>query len=198
MKSKFFLFAILGVALFINKPAQAQLNVNINIGSQPLWGPTGYDHVDYYYMPDINTYYYVPSKQYVYQENNKWVWRNRLPASHSDYNLYNGYKVVVNEPTPYLRNNVYKEKYNMHAQVIQPAIRDSRDTKYYVVKGHPNYNGGGKAPAKIVKRRTTTTVVKTHTSNNGKGNNVGGNSKGNNGNGKGNNGNGGGKGNGRH
>jgi hypothetical protein len=48
----------------------AQVRVNINIGSQPVWGPVGYDHVDYYYLPDIETYYYVPTRQFVYF--NKW------------------------------------------------------------------------------------------------------------------------------
>jgi hypothetical protein len=51
-------------------PASAQVRVNINIGSQPVWGPVGYDHVDYYYLPDIETYYYVPTRQFVYF--NKW------------------------------------------------------------------------------------------------------------------------------
>lgn len=40
--------------------AQIRINANINIGNQPLWGPVGYDYVDYYYMPDID----VPATQY--------------------------------------------------------------------------------------------------------------------------------------
>lgn len=48
------------VSLFGINNAKAQVSLNINIGSQPVWGPTGYDHVDYYYFPDIDAYYYVP------------------------------------------------------------------------------------------------------------------------------------------
>ena len=37
--------------------AQVKVGVNINIGSQPEWGPRGYDYVEYYYLPDIEMYY---------------------------------------------------------------------------------------------------------------------------------------------
>ncbi len=45
------------LALIMYKPSQAQVSVQINIGDQPEWGPTGYDHVDYYYLPDYDIYY---------------------------------------------------------------------------------------------------------------------------------------------
>ena len=51
------------VSLFSIDDAKAQINLHININQQPVWGPTGYDHVDYYYLPDINAYYNVPSRQ---------------------------------------------------------------------------------------------------------------------------------------
>lgn len=101
-----------------------------------------------------------------------------MPASYSTYNLYNGYKVVLNEPKPYLKNNVYKTKYKVHAQVIQPAIRDSRDAKYYVVKGHPKFNGSGKVKVKTVKGKNVKSVIKSNKGNNGNGNNGRGNGKG--------------------
>ena len=31
-----------------------------------IWGPGGYDHVDYYYMPDIDAFYKVPTRQFYY------------------------------------------------------------------------------------------------------------------------------------
>ena len=36
------------VATTKNSQAQVKVGVNINIGSQPAWGPVGYDYVDYY------------------------------------------------------------------------------------------------------------------------------------------------------
>jgi hypothetical protein len=52
-----------------------------------------------------------------------------------------GYKVVINEPRPYLRFSTHRVTYakykgNNGRQVI---IRNSNDPKYYVVKGHPKY-----------------------------------------------------------
>ena len=142
---KLFLILLVATGSIISKPASAQVSVNINIGSQPTWGPVGYDYVDYYYLPDIDTYYYVPKHQFVYLSNGKWIFATSLPSRYSSYNLYSGYKVVINEPRPYLSFTTHKVTYakykgNNGRKVI---IKNSNDPKYYVVKGHPKYNGGG-------------------------------------------------------
>jgi hypothetical protein len=128
--------------------ASAQVKINVNIGSQPVWGPEGYDYAEYYYLPDVDAYYYVPQRQFVYLNGNKWVFARSLPPSYN-YDLYRGYKVVVNEPKPYLRPAIYREKYGKYKGWYgkQTVIRDSHNEKYYVVKGHPknvNKNKGNK------------------------------------------------------
>ncbi|GAA3961960.1 hypothetical protein GCM10022246_13960 [Pedobacter ginsengiterrae] len=142
MKKLVLFAAVLMVSLFSINNAKAQVSLNVNIGSQPVWGPTGYNHVDYYYFPDINAYYYVPSGQYIFLNGSRWIWANSLPAQFGNFDLYRSYKVVINEPKPYLRNNVYVARYSKFKNYggRQTIIRDSRDTKYYVVKGHPNYS----------------------------------------------------------
>ncbi|MFC3563496.1 hypothetical protein [Pedobacter jamesrossensis] len=143
---KIFLIAMLMVSLIGIKNANAQLNVNVNIGSQPLWGPTGYDHVDYYYLPEVESYYNVPKKQFVYLNGNDWVFANNLPHRYSNYDLYNGYKVVINSPKPYLNFKNDKVKYaKFKGKKNEMIIRDSRDSKYYVVKGHPHGMPPGQA-----------------------------------------------------
>jgi hypothetical protein len=137
---------ILCGALFLSavafNNAKSQVRVNINIGSQPVWGPAGYDYVEYYYLPDIEAYYYVPRHQYVYLSGNRWVFSYSLPPRYSNYDVYSGYKVVVNEPRPYLHFQTDRERYSRyrgnHSQMI---IRNSDEPKYYVVKGHPKYKG---------------------------------------------------------
>jgi hypothetical protein len=132
-------------------PSNAQVNVSINIGAQPLWGPVGYDVVEYYYLPDLQMYYYVPSHQFIYLNGSNWVFVNSLPARYHGYNLYSGYKVVINEPRPYLHFDAHKVKYAKYkgAKGKQVIIRDSRDPKYFVVKGHPgNAKGQYKASGK--------------------------------------------------
>lgn len=125
--------AALVLSAFSFKIADAQLkiNFNLNIGSQPEWGPTGYDHVEYYYMPDIDAYYYVPGHQYVYQQNNAWVRTTTLPTRYRNFDVYNSYKVVVNQAEPWRNQSVIRAKYaKFKGKRGQTVIRDSRDNKY--------------------------------------------------------------------
>lgn len=139
---KIIICATLFLSATFFKEAAAQVRVNVNIGSQPVWGPTGYDHVEYYYLPDVEAYYYVPTRQFVYLSGNKWVFSYSLPARYKNYDLYSGYKVVVNKPKAYRYFASDKVKYvgyrGNHTQMI---IRNSNEPKYYVVKGHPKYKG---------------------------------------------------------
>ena len=133
MKKTIIFGAALLLSSFAFKPADAQfkINFNLNIGSQPDWGPTGYNHVEYYYMPDIDAYYYVPGHQYIYLQNNIWIRSANLPARYHNYNLYSGYKVVVNQPTPWRNQAAIRAKYARYkGHKGQTIIRDSRDKKY--------------------------------------------------------------------
>jgi hypothetical protein len=179
MKKIWVITCLLMGAFFYGNTANAQVkvSVNFNIGSQPVWGPTGYDYAQYYYLPDVDAYYDIPRHQYIYQNGGRWIYASALPGSYH-YDPYKSYKVVVNEPRPYLHDDVYRNKYGRYKGQYsqQQIIRDSRDEKYYVVKGHPMYGKG-----------------KNHQDhgNNGNGHGNGnGNGHGNNGNGHGNNGNG--------
>ncbi len=149
MKKLILITAFLFAGIIVSK-TNAQVSVNVNIGVQPVWGPVGYDYVEYYYMPDIEVYYWVPRRQYIYLSNGRWVFSAGLPAAYRSYNLYSGYKVVINEPRAYVYFNQHKVKYktykgNYGKQVI---IRNSSDPKYYVVKGHPKYAGKSGNPGK--------------------------------------------------
>jgi len=138
---KVFLAAAMLFSCFLVKSASAQVHVSfgVNIGSQPEWGPVGYDHADYYYMPDIGVYYDVPAHQYIYQSDGVWVRRGYLPPRWQNYDLYHGYKVVVNEPRPWRRDGDFRARYagyrDRHDQVI---IRDSHDDRY---RNHWHDNG---------------------------------------------------------
>lgn len=109
---KFILFALFGIAAASTLPASAQINVSVNLGSQPQWGPKGHNYVDYYYLPEVQSYYHVPSKKFIYRDKNKWVHRKSLPTMYRNYNLYQGRKVVINQPNPYLHHERYYAKYS--------------------------------------------------------------------------------------
>jgi len=133
---------ILIIAGFFYQGAQAQVkfNVRVNLGSQPAWGPTGYDHVDYYYLPDTDCYYDVNAGQFVYFSRGRWIYARTLPARYGRVDLYNTYKVVVNEPRPYQHADVYRQKYGSYrGHHDQQVIRDSHEEKYFVVRDHPRH-----------------------------------------------------------
>ena len=131
MKKIIFMAAILLSCLSFNL-AKAQLHVSlgINIGSQPDWGPVGYDHADYYYMPDIDAYYDVTNHLYVYNDNNVWVHRAYLPERYH-FDKYNTYKVVVNDRNPWEHQADVRAKYaSYRGRHDQAVIRDSKDARY--------------------------------------------------------------------
>jgi hypothetical protein len=171
MKNIIIAAAILVSGFAFNKSAEAQISLNVNIGSQPDWGPVGYDRADYYYMPDIDTYYSVPTHEYVYLNDSRWIRSRNLPSRYSNYDVYNNYKVVINEPNPWERNNVYRTRYaNYKGRHDQVIIRNSKDVKY---KNH--YKAVNK---KTVVYKKNNGNAYGHYKNNGKGNGHG-NGKGN-------------------
>ena len=119
---------------------QTSVAVSFNIGSQPVWGPTGYEYAQYYYLPDIEVYYNVSQRRFYRNEGGHWYWSSQLPSRYNNYDLYNSYKVVVNEPTPYYHHKRYRNEYSQYSgRRDQPVIRDSRDSRYYVIKNHPEH-----------------------------------------------------------
>jgi hypothetical protein len=123
--------------------ADAQVRVNINIGRQPVWGPVGYDYVDYYYLPDLDVYYDVPGGMFVYYEFGRWNFGASLPGRYGRYDLYNSYKVVINDRNPWLRNTYYRSHYSEYRGRRQEVIRDSRDNRYFAEREryeHDRYN----------------------------------------------------------
>ncbi|HWZ34833.1 MAG TPA: hypothetical protein VNW51_01680, partial [Mucilaginibacter sp.] len=144
MKKILLTAALLVCCLAFRAEAQVHISLGVNIGSQPAWGPVGYDHAEYYYMPDVDTYYDVPRHQYIYLQGNVWTRGAVLPSRYS-FDPYSSYKVVINEPSPWLRASVYRDKYrDYRGRRDQELIRDSRDEKYSKHwNGHDNGNHNG-------------------------------------------------------
>lgn len=129
---------ILGITLFLIGTVSLSAQVRININLQPLWGPTEYDYVEYYYLPEHDIYYYAPQRQFIYLRGGNWTTVRSLPTQYRNVDLYNTYKVVINEPKPYLKHKYYADHYKQfkgqHSK--QTIIRDSKDAKYAKHNGH--------------------------------------------------------------
>jgi len=139
-------FFVIIVALFLSSAsstleAQVRLNINFNLDSQPAWGPTGYDYVENYYLPDMDIYYNVPQHRYYYYDRGRWHYSYNLPYRFRGYDVYNSYKVVVNDKNPWQHHNKYRDEYfKYRGNHDQQPIRDSRDSKYFQNKFHPEHN----------------------------------------------------------
>lgn len=105
----------LALFLFASTANHAQVSVNVNIGSPPQWGPVGYSQVSYYYIPDVESYYDILAQQFIFLNNGVWIRSHNLPNRYRNYNLYDGYKVVLNDnygSRPYNHYHEHKVKYH--------------------------------------------------------------------------------------
>ena len=130
-------FITVGIVLLLSNLTTAQVSVNLNIGSPPAWGPAGYDEVEYYYLPDVETYYDVRASRFIYYNGSTWIRAKYLPRRYRGYDLYNGYKVVLTDyhgPSPYVYFNNHKVKYHKGY--------NGGHQKTIGVKNHKS-NGGG-------------------------------------------------------
>jgi hypothetical protein len=142
------LFASLFILAASVNPAKAQISVNLNIGN---WTPPAeYSDVEYYYLPDVESYYYAPKRQFVYLDGGRWVWRSSLPARYSSYRIDNGYKVAVNRPRAYTYFETDRVRYakykgsNKKMIVRGNSYNAHNKVKYVKVKGnHGNGKGHG-------------------------------------------------------
>jgi hypothetical protein len=111
MKAIKFLFAGL---FLMTLSAQAQVSVNVNIGAPPVWGPVGYTEARYYYIPDIEVYYDIPSAMFVYFDGGGWIRAAYLPYRYRHYDLYGAYKVCLDDygPNPYIYYHKHRKVYH--------------------------------------------------------------------------------------
>jgi hypothetical protein len=109
--------------------SKAQVSVSLNVGN---WTPpTEYEDVNYYYLPDVDSYYYVPTHQYIYQSGGRWVFRNSLPPRYGSYNINNGYKIAVNRERAYRYYDYDRRHYGRYrgASANQVIVRDNYRTR---------------------------------------------------------------------
>jgi len=135
---------VIGMMLVFAGSAMGQISVNVHIGTPPAWGPAGYNSVKYYYLPDVEAYYDVQHSMFIYMVGNSWVHRSYLPVRYKNYDLYGGYKVVMNDyhgNSPYTNFKSYKMKYAKGYRGKSQrniGVRNNRNNKQ--VKSHTVIN----------------------------------------------------------
>ncbi|CAA9201111.1 hypothetical protein [Flavobacterium collinsii] len=140
--------AIAGLFLLVANATQAQVSINVNIGSPPAWGPAGYAEMEYYYLPDIEAYYDVRASQFIYFGGGRWVRTTYLPRQYRNYDLYGGYKVVLNDyhgRTPYTyfdrhRVKYYKGYHGAPQRCYKPRPAYGYNDDRYERRNHKHYD----------------------------------------------------------
>jgi hypothetical protein len=133
--------------LFASNSMNAQISVNVNLGLQPSWGPVGYSSVDYYYIPDVQSYYDVRATQFIYLNNGAWIRSSHLPNQYRSYDLNRGYKVVLNDyhgSRPYDNYKSHKVKYYKgYKGKPQQSLGNRNNGNHKSYNGNGNSNGNG-------------------------------------------------------
>lgn len=94
--------------------SQAQVAVNVNIGSAPAWAPPTPAGVEYYYLPDIDSYYDVRTTEYIYVTNGRWNRSRTLPVAYRTYHHSPSRTIIINDyhgRSPWVNHKVHKVKY---------------------------------------------------------------------------------------
>lgn len=105
---------IIAIMLATISTTQAQVSVNINLGTPPVWAPADRVETQYYYLPEIDSYYDVPSERFIYYNNGTWTRSTALPARYQGYNLRSGKVIYLTDyrgKSPYVNHKSHKVKY---------------------------------------------------------------------------------------
>lgn len=110
-----------GIILFAAAAtSQAQVSINLNIGTpavvvRPAWVPQNHVNVDFYYIPEIQSYYDVSSGLYVYLDNGNWCRTRYVPVRYRNYNLNHARRIELrgyHGSRPYTYYNCHNERYS--------------------------------------------------------------------------------------
>lgn len=98
------IYSLAIASIVIVSSAKAQVSIGVSIGAPapvvvapaaPVWVPAG-GPSPYYYFPDINCYYDMGVGQYIYMENNAWIYSRVIPPRFARYDFRRGRIMPMN------------------------------------------------------------------------------------------------------
>jgi hypothetical protein len=122
--------------ILLGEALGAQAVVSINMTAPPKWGPAEFTIGRFYYLPAVQAYYDLDYSQFIYASHGVWVTKKRLPSRYKSFDLYKGYKIVLNDylgDAPYIHFNEHKRLYNKNyygspqqTNGVRPSKRSSK------------------------------------------------------------------------
>ncbi|EHQ30210.1 hypothetical protein [Mucilaginibacter paludis] len=122
--------------------AQIGLHLNVNLGPRPVYVAPApvYNDADYYYLPEVEAYYSVSNHCYYYQDGGNWITGAYLPGRFHDYDWQHARRFAVNEPRPYLHNDVYRARYGGIQGRRDWGRRDDHNVREYASQDRFNHD----------------------------------------------------------
>lgn len=129
-----------GIILFAASTSQAQVSINVNLGApavivRPAWVPQNHVNVDFYYIPEIESYYDVNASLYVYLDNGNWCRTRYVPVRYRNYDLNHARRIELrgyhgSRPYTYYNNhNVRYDNRNYNNRYVE-GRRYSNNNRY--------------------------------------------------------------------
>lgn len=144
---------VFGLLLIMIIKSQGQVSVNVNLGTPPVWAPAERVETQYYYLPDIDAYYDVPSARFIYIKNGSWSRSASLPYRYRNYNLRGGNVVYLTDykgNSPYSFHKSHLVKYPKKMKFKEREYENRGDRQEH---GYDNGNGNGKGNGKGKKNK---------------------------------------------
>jgi hypothetical protein len=87
--------------------------------------------IRYYYFPNLEAYFDLQEKVYLYKEDGEWTEAEELPTNYGGYSLYNKVRVTIEDydgDEPYLLLAEHKKKYPYNAKGRFPNAKTQTQT----------------------------------------------------------------------
>ena len=113
-KQAFFVLVLVSVSMFSSCDMYSYVSPSSQISYEnPSWAPDYYPGVRYYYLPDIETFYDLSTREFVYLNDGQWFYSADLPPIYADYDLNNCFVIDINQNTfePWMHYQYYVSHY---------------------------------------------------------------------------------------
>ncbi|HNX79552.1 MAG TPA: hypothetical protein PKJ24_06700 [Prolixibacteraceae bacterium] len=91
------------------EPYRTSTTVPQPVYEPPRWAPPVYAGTRYYYIPDIECYYDIHTREFIFLDHARWVYSPALPYFYRDFDLDNCFIVIVNSRIyqPWMHHQYY-------------------------------------------------------------------------------------------
>ena len=113
-KTALFISTLLFVSLFSACDMYSYVTPSVQVRyDNPSWAPPYVAGVRYYYLPDIEAYYDLSTRQFVYLNDGQWCYSESLPSIYAGFDLDNCFTVAIDINTyqPWMHQHYYVSHY---------------------------------------------------------------------------------------